>query len=142
MSENKKKGKKLINENNFNNKTTKTEQFNNSNELINQSFKKNKEQKENNDKLTKRVKPHKLTAKKRIINFVTRIDKDTSKLLNAMVALDIAPSRSSAAASLISEAIENNKEKYLKILESYDTLKDAKEKVKSNYYKTLKESNE
>jgi hypothetical protein len=82
----------------------------------------------------------KLGQEKRSESLVARIDNKTSTLLDAIVALDIAPSRSSAAVTLITEAFEKNKEKYLKILESYETLKAAKEKVKSNFYESIKET--
>ncbi len=84
----------------------------------------------------------KLGQEKKTESLVARIDDKTSNLLDAIVALDIAPSRSSAAVTLISEAFEKNKEKYLKILESYEALKAAKEKLKTNFYESIKETEE
>ncbi len=81
----------------------------------------------------------KFGLKNRTENVMTRIDAKTSKILDALVALELAPSRSSAAAFLINEAIRKEKEKYLKILESYDTIKQAKKKAQYSFYKSLQE---
>ena len=78
------------------------------------------------------------TTKRRTMNLMAKIDEKSSKLLDAMVALDLAPSRSAAAALLINKAFADDKENYDKILESYDTIVEAKMKAKNNYYKTIK----
>ena len=70
---------------------------------------------------------------------MARIDAQTSRVLDALVALDLAPSRSSAAAFLITTAIRKEKEKYLKILTSYETIKQAKKKAQYSFYKSLQE---
>ena len=71
------------------------------------------------------------------MNVMARIDETTSKILDALVALDLAPSRSSAAAFLITEAIKNGREKYMKILESYETIQKAKSTAQYSFYKSL-----
>ena len=81
----------------------------------------------------------KFGLKNRTENVMARIDAQTSRILDALVALDLAPSRSSAAAFLITTAIRKDKEKYLKILESYDTIKQAKKKAQYSFYKSLQE---
>ena len=76
----------------------------------------------------------------RKMNVMARIDETTSKILDALVALDLAPSRSSAAAFLITEAIKNGREKYMKILESYETIQKAKSTAQYSFYKSLGKS--
>lgn len=80
--------------------------------------------------------------KNRTMNVMTRIDEETSRILDALVALELAPSRSSAAAYLINDAIRKDKEKYMKILESYETIKLAKKKAQYSFYKSLQEESE
>ena len=81
----------------------------------------------------------KFGLKNRTENVMARIDAQTSRVLDALVALDLAPSRSSAAAFLITTAIRKEKEKYLKILTSYETIKQAKKKAQYSFYKSLQE---
>ncbi|MHA1378089.1 MAG: hypothetical protein ACTSRG_06880 [Candidatus Helarchaeota archaeon] len=73
----------------------------------------------------------------RSMNVMARIDEQTSKILDALVELELAPSRSSAAAYLISEGILRDKEKYLKILESFETIKQAKARAQYSFYKSI-----
>jgi tyrosyl-tRNA synthetase len=80
--------------------------------------------------------------KNRTMNVMTRIDEETSRILDALVALELAPSRSSAAAYLINDAIRKDKEKYMKILESYETIKLAKKKAQYSFYKSLQEESD
>ena len=80
--------------------------------------------------------------KNRTMNVMARIDEKTSKILDALVALELAPSRSAAAAFLISEAIQKDKEKYLGILDCFLTFKQAKMKAQYTFFKQLKESEE
>lgn len=75
----------------------------------------------------------------RTMNVMARIDEKTSVILDALVALELAPSRSAAAAYLISEGILSNKQKYLKILESYEIIKKAKESASYSFHKAIKE---
>jgi hypothetical protein len=80
--------------------------------------------------------------KNRTMTVMTRIDEQTSRVLDALVALELAPSRSSAAAYLITDAIRKNKPIYSKILESYDRIKRAKKEAQYSFYKSLQEEGE
>ena len=98
------------------------------------------------DEITKELKSifslPKYGLKNRTMTVMARIDKRTSKILDALVALELTPSRSSAAAFLIVDAIKKDKEKYAKILESYDAIKTAKERAKFSFLKSLQEEGE
>lgn len=98
------------------------------------------------DEITKELKSTfrlpKFGLKDRRMNVMARIDEGTSKLLDALVALDLVPSRSAAAAYLIAEAIRKDKNKYYRILESFDTIKNAKEKAQYSFYKSLQDTEE
>jgi hypothetical protein len=80
--------------------------------------------------------------KNRTMTVMTRIDEQTSRVLDALVALELAPSRSSAAAYLITDAIRKSKPIYSKILESYDKIKRAKKEAQYSFYKSLQEEGE
>ena len=75
----------------------------------------------------------------RTTNVMARIDEKTSKILDALVELELAPSRSSAAAYLMSEGILHGKETFDKILESYETIRKAKKMAQFSFYKSIKE---
>jgi len=79
----------------------------------------------------------KFGLKNRSMNVMARIDEKTSKILDALVELELAPSRSAAAAYLISEGILRDKEKYIKILDSYETIKQAKAKAQYSFFKSM-----
>ena len=114
--------------------------------LIKKSEKNPEEKKGIYDEITKELKSTfslpKFGLKDRKMNVMARIDEGTSKVLDALVALDLVPSRSAAAAYLIAEAIRKDKDKYYKILESFDTIKSAKEKAQYSFYKSLQETDE
>jgi len=84
----------------------------------------------------------KFGLKNRTENVMARIDEQTSRILDALVALELAPSRSFAAAYLITDAIRKEKEKYYKILDLYKTIKQAKKKAQYQFYKSLQEESE
>ena len=98
------------------------------------------------DEITKELKTTfslpKYGLKNRTMTVMTRIDQKTSKILDALVELELAPSRSSAAAFLITDAINKENEKYTKIVECYETIKQAKKKAQYSFYKSLKEESE
>jgi hypothetical protein len=104
------------------------------------------ERKEIHDEITKELKTTfnlpKFGLKDRTMNVMARIDSKTSRILDALVTLELAPSRSAAAAYLIAEAIQNDKEKYNGILESYETIKSAKLKAQFSFLKKLKDAEE
>ncbi len=104
------------------------------------------ERKEGYDEITQELKLTfslpKYGLKNRTMTVMTRIDQETSKIIDALVALELAPSRSSAAAFLITDAIRKDKEKYMKILECYETIKQAKKKAQYSFYKSLQEESE
>ncbi len=100
------------------------------------------ERKGDYDEITRELKSTfslpKYGLKDRTMTLMTRVDEKTLRIIDALVALDLAPSRSSAAAFLISEAIRKD-EKYIKILESYETIKQAKKKAQYSFYKSLQD---
>ncbi|MFX0132613.1 MAG: hypothetical protein ACFFDN_03085 [Candidatus Hodarchaeota archaeon] len=114
--------------------------------IIKKSEKPSYEKKGIYDEITKELKSTfslpKFGLKDRKMNVMARIDEVTSRVLDALVALDLVPSRSAAAAYLIAEAIRNDKEKYYRILESFDTIKSAKMKAQYSFYKALQDSEE
>ncbi|NVM05203.1 MAG: hypothetical protein HWN67_22990 [Candidatus Helarchaeota archaeon] len=114
--------------------------------LIKKSEKDPEEKKGIYDEITKELKSTfslpKFGLKDRKMNVMARIDEGTSKVLDALVALDLVPSRSAAAAYLIAEAIRKDQDKYYKILESFDTIKSAKEKAQYSFYKSLQDTEE
>ncbi len=95
------------------------------------------------DEITKELKSAfsqpKFGLKNRTTNVMARIDEKTSKILDALVELELAPSRSSAAAYLMSEGILRERETYMRILDSYETINKAKKMAQFSFYKSLKE---
>ncbi|NVM30667.1 MAG: hypothetical protein HWN65_17640 [Candidatus Helarchaeota archaeon] len=120
-------------------KNSKTEEE----EIPSKVLKKAEERKGDFDEITKELKSTfslpKYGLKNRTMNVMARIDAKTSKIIDALVALELAPSRSSAAAFLITDAIRKDKDKYEKILESYETIKQAKKRAQYSFYKSLQE---
>lgn len=112
-------------------------------ETLSEEIEKVGERKGDFDEITKELKSTfslpKYGLRNRTNNVMARIDAQTSKILDALVALELAPSRSSAAAFLITDAIRKEKDKYKKILESYETIKQAKKRAQYSFYKSLQE---
>ena len=101
------------------------------------------EMNEKKEKKTKKTsKEPTFSLKDRKMNLMARIDQDTSRLLDALVSLNLAPSRSAAAAYLMNEAIKNDQEKYLKILESFDKIESAIEEAQKSFYKSKDKNKE